>query len=104
MKRRRKKPEYFPCPHCGTAIETNARSCRECGSDDLSGWSDEDITDIPESQLDDAEYDEFLRSEGLKAPEGRPRSKASGMNRRAVWFLVAAGLALAGMILSLLFR
>jgi membrane associated rhomboid family serine protease len=33
----------FICPHCGAEVQVNAPACPECGSDDETGWSKEDI-------------------------------------------------------------
>src|SRR5687767_13412138 len=27
------------CPHCGADVPPGARACRECGSDERTGWS-----------------------------------------------------------------
>ncbi len=32
--------DYFTCPHCGAAVPSDASACRECGSDDETGWSE----------------------------------------------------------------
>ncbi len=33
--------ETFVCPHCGSVIPADSRSCPECGSDRETGWSEE---------------------------------------------------------------
>ena len=43
----------FPCPNCGADVRVGRKSCRECGSDDSTGWmSSEEIDyqsiDIPD--------------------------------------------------------
>ncbi|MGR3219736.1 MAG: zinc-ribbon domain-containing protein [Candidatus Anammoxibacter sp.] len=49
--------DYFVCPNCGAELALNALACRECGSDENTGWSDEtmyDGLDLP-SDFDDAD-------------------------------------------------
>jgi hypothetical protein len=67
MKRRRKR-ETFVCPHCGADVAVGAASCRECGSDDETGWSQD--ADVWEAGIpagygsdDDFDYDEFIEQE-----------------------------------------
>ncbi|MFT4516027.1 MAG: putative nucleic acid-binding Zn ribbon protein [Planctomycetota bacterium] len=43
----------FECPNCGAAVKAGKKVCRECGSDDATGWmSSEEIDyqsiDIPD--------------------------------------------------------
>ncbi|HEB52463.1 MAG TPA: hypothetical protein ENI87_04310 [bacterium] len=50
---KRRRPETFECPNCGAPVRVGRKACRECGSDDLTGWqSSEEIDyqsiDIPE--------------------------------------------------------
>ncbi|MBI3819912.1 MAG: hypothetical protein HY286_14540 [Planctomycetes bacterium] len=87
------------CPHCGAAVRRGAASCRACGSDAATGWSDSDTldsesTEVPE--FDDDDYNDFLAREGLG---GRPRKRA-GMPR---WFIViVVALVLAGFVMIIL--
>ena len=53
-----------------------ARACPECGSDERTGWNEEntryDSLDLPDDAFD---YDEALKDEGLKrrvVPKGVP--------------------------------
>src|SRR5947209_5777897 len=67
MKRKR-KPDTFVCPHCGADVPVGAPVCRECGSDDETGWSEdaEDWgADIPAGYGgdEDFDYDEFIEQE-----------------------------------------
>jgi hypothetical protein len=41
----------FDCPVCGERVPAGATACRECGSDERTGWSDDtlyDDLDLPE--------------------------------------------------------
>lgn len=53
------KEDYFICPACGAGVNTKAKACPECGSDDETGWSEAaeyDDLDLPE----ESSYDEFI--------------------------------------------
>ncbi len=48
--------DWFTCPVCGAEVRAGALSCKECGSDDRTGWSAEteyDGLDIPETDEDE---------------------------------------------------
>lgn len=47
------------CPHCGAEIPEGAISCRECGSDAKTGWSE----GAENSDLEMPDYDEILENE-----------------------------------------
>ena len=71
--------EYMGCPHCGAVLSDDASFCRECGSSDADGWSEEfDVGD------DEFDYDNYVADE---FPE-------SGMNRQTptLWRWVAVAL------------
>jgi hypothetical protein len=68
VKKRKQKPETFVCPHCGADVPVGALACKECGSDDETGWSeDPDVwaAGIPAGYHgeDDFDYDEFIERE-----------------------------------------
>ncbi len=45
--------DWFTCPVCGARVDAGAHFCRECGSDDRTGWSDAteyDDLDLPEPE------------------------------------------------------
>jgi len=71
MSRRPRNPAS--CPVCGAAVSFGAKSCRECGADERTGWDEEktryDGLDLPDGAFD---YDETLRDEGLQ-PRHRPK-------------------------------
>lgn len=68
MSPRRKRPvPTFPCPNCGADVKRGALACRECGSDDLTGWSDEtayDDLDLPDPGHDWWAEEELARRAG----------------------------------------
>ena len=56
-------PGTFECPNCGAMVKASAKVCRECGSDDTTGWmSSEDIdyhsADIPDGYGPDNELEQ----------------------------------------------
>ncbi len=75
--------DHVVCPHCGEEVRRNALSCRHCGSDDQSGWSqatDYDGADLPE----EGDYEEGLEREGFRAPKAGART----------WLMAAVSLVL----------
>jgi hypothetical protein len=59
--------DWAACPHCGERIRSDAKSCRHCGSDDSTGWSQAtylDGVDLPEP----GDYEDNLEREGFRAP------------------------------------
>ncbi|MDQ3003348.1 MAG: zinc ribbon domain-containing protein [Fibrobacterota bacterium] len=59
--------DWVACPHCGERISRKAKSCRHCGSDDSTGWSEGtymDGIDVPE----EGDYEEGLEAEGFRKP------------------------------------
>jgi hypothetical protein len=76
------------CPHCGAVLESDARVCPECGSDEQTGWSDRATgqrLDLPDDEFD---YDEFVREE-FRAGQPKARSPT-----RWFWWVIALGLLL----------
>ena len=96
-KKRRKRPVYFVCPHCGADVPVGAPACRECGSDAETGCgedADKWGADIPSGydSDDDFDYDEFV---GRQLPENATRPPAQVLKKWA-WriFVVIVGVAL----------
>lgn len=59
---RKNQKEWVPCPYCGEDIESDASSCKFCGSDEATGWSEStymDGIDLP----DDDDYTESVQKE-----------------------------------------
>lgn len=75
MFRRRPKPprDWFTCPVCGAEVPVGAAACRECGSDDTTGWSeatDYDDLDLPEPEIPDT-FEELVGARpGRRVPAG----------------------------------
>jgi hypothetical protein len=42
---RKRRPRSFTCPVCGSAVAAGALVCRECGSDENTGWSEDTLYD-----------------------------------------------------------
>lgn len=78
FKRRPKPPsDWFICPVCGAEVKVGAKSCRECGSDETTGWSDATIYDDldlpePEAPLVPDTFEEFVAQGRNKAKLGPP--------------------------------
>jgi zinc-ribbon domain len=100
MARRR---SFFPCPHCGAQVARGALACPECGSDAASGWSEDAEAwsgDLPagyggadddddDARDADADYEDFLRREGLSG-DGRPPQRSLRDRRIAAVCLLIA--------------
>ncbi|MFO1476167.1 MAG: zinc ribbon domain-containing protein [Verrucomicrobiota bacterium] len=58
------------CPHCGAELSPNAKSCRECGTDASTEWSEEagEGLGLPDEEFD---YEDFVRKEFGKSPVPR---------------------------------
>jgi hypothetical protein len=90
---RSRRREFFICSHCGAEVPAGAMSCRECGSDDETGWSEsagewEDC--VPSSGYgsdDEFDYDEFVANE---FPDQAPPSGRRRAWRAAVAIVVVA--------------
>lgn len=91
MTPKRKRPvPTFACPNCGADVKRGALACRECGSDELTGWSDEtlyDDLDLPSPGHD------WMAEEDLAN-----RSGAQGLPG---WILFTALIALVAILLLL---
>ncbi|WP_404425337.1 zinc ribbon domain-containing protein [Nibricoccus sp. IMCC34717] len=87
-------PNSFECPVCGAEVPKGARSCRECGADERTGWNEE------ATRYDGIEFPDTVERE---LDHGNPGEKAgrSGVflrpGARAFTWLVAV-LVLAGVI------
>lgn len=58
----------FICPNCGETVPAGAAACLECGSDERTGWNEDeavyDGTGIEEPKKFD--HDKWREGEGLK--------------------------------------
>ena len=67
-----KSDDMVPCPHCGEAINKNAPACPHCGSDEMTGWSENNYLngiDLPdEDDYEEIRQNEF-EGEKRKAPD-----------------------------------
>ncbi len=92
--------EFFDCPHCGEPVEVGALSCRACGSDAETGWSEESTGWAAEPSAgytdeDEFDYDDFLRREFPdQAPARPPRQAVLRWAIATVVVLVCLGLLL----------
>lgn len=85
---RKKSSDWFVCPHCGADVPVGAKVCRECGSDDETGWSEGE--DVWKAEIgtgygdeEDFDYDEFVQKE-------LPEHAAPNVKRSLTkWILVA---------------
>ena len=86
-------PEY--CPHCGAEVPPRAKACPECGSCELTGWSERAAGDrlgLPEEEFD---YKDFVKREfGAAQPK----------RRRLAWFWWAVAVVVLAAFLGLALR
>lgn len=66
----KKRPETFECPNCGAEVRVGRRACRECGSDDLTGWQSPEEIDYQSLDIPDGWGPEH---EALAAKARSPR-------------------------------
>jgi hypothetical protein len=93
-------PHSFECPVCGADVPARAKACPGCGSDERTGWREDDDhaddADLPAGYEgeDDFDYNDFVRREF-----GRPRNRAA---RRWLWIAIAVAALLLFAALALL--
>lgn len=98
LRRRREKPEpdWFTCPVCGAQVVVGALACKECGSDETTGWSEAtayDDLDLPESDARADVPDTFEDYERLtRKPIAMPRAAVVAVAWVVVVALVLAAL------------
>jgi hypothetical protein len=95
MKSKRER-ETFTCPHCGADVPVGSLVCRECGSDDETGWAEDAHVwqaGIPAGYdgEDDFDYDAFVARE---LPQHATDSTGSAL-RKWAWAVAIALLCLA---------
>ena len=90
--RRRERPT-FPCPNCSAEVPEGASFCRECGSDESTGWSeatlydDLDLPDHSEAPSIPDTFEEFQRLVG-GTPSTRRRTIGLVLLALAILLLV----------------
>jgi hypothetical protein len=60
------------CPNCGANLPKKAKACPECGSDEMTGWSESAHADnlgLPDEEFD---YEKFVQDE-FGSGQTRPR-------------------------------
>ena len=86
--------DWFVCPHCGEILVGDPTSCRRCGADDETGWSESTIYDGVE--LDgDFDYEEYLAEEF--GPE-------AGGTRQGRWVLLVIAAMITALVAMLVLR
>ncbi len=98
-----KKRDTFTCPHCGAQVPVGAAACRECGSDEETGWANEGDqwnTGVEDGYQpdDDFDYDNFVAEEFPEHAGGASRFSPSKLAIRVIIVLVVISLAIAAML------
>jgi len=92
---RRGGPRGRPCPNCGAVVPPRALACPECGSDERTGWADDDeietaSLDLPDLEMSDEDYEDFLARDLGE----RPRRRAP------LWILIVVVLTVLALLLA----
>ena len=93
IKRRSDMPPEV-CHLCGAEVPRNAKACPECGSDELTGWSEHAAAGdlgLPDEEFD---YKRFVEEEF-----GKAGARAHGL--RWLWWVVALGIVAALLMMTL---
>jgi ribosomal protein L40E len=92
----KRKPDAFVCPHCGADVPTSAPACRECGSDNETGWSED--AHVWEAGIpggygndDDFDYDEFIERDLAQHADEPARRRLAKWGSRVVIVMVCLG-------------
>ena len=70
------------CPNCGAEVSPRSKTCRACGADDQTGWSEDAQHGGLDLPGEDFDYDSFVADEF-----GGRRVKPRGLHW--FWWLVA---------------
>jgi hypothetical protein len=97
MKRKQRKEDSFVCPHCGADVPVSAAACRECGSDNETGWSEDAHVweaGIPAgyADADDFDDDEFIERELPDHVETSARRRLMKWGSRVVIVVICLAL------------
>jgi len=100
-----KNNQSFVCPVCGALLPANAKVCRDCGSDDNTGWAENTYMDGIDLPFDDDEYEEMKAREFGDGGNGSGRTNISVKKGfRIDWKMVIGIIVLAAMLLAFGFR
>ena len=89
MKRPKPRREIFECPNCGADVPVGSKVCRECGSDDSTGWQSSEEIDYQSLELPE--------TDGGDADASAPADR-----RRLLWTVLATLLIVALAVLAML--
>ena len=73
MRRRRPRRVVFECPNCGAEVPAGARACRECGSDETTGWQSSEEIDYQSIDLPERDDDGGGTAVGARPARARTR-------------------------------
>jgi len=90
----------FVCPVCGALLPANAKSCRDCGSDDTTGWSENTYMDGIDLPFDDDEY-EAMREKEFGGGGGYANS-GKKIGFRIDWKMIIGIVVLAAMLWAMI--
>ncbi|MCL2183509.1 MAG: hypothetical protein FWB85_08580 [Chitinispirillia bacterium] len=92
-----KNNSSFVCPVCGALLPANAKVCRDCGSDDTTGWSENTYMDGIDLPYGNDEYEE-VKAKEFGEVNVNVRGKAGF---RIDWKMVIGIIVLLAMILAM---
>jgi hypothetical protein len=78
----------FECPNCGAEVKAGKKVCRECGSDDTTGWMSS----------------EEIGYQSIDIPEGYGDQEQLGPDEGRAWVTVVAIILVVGLILLFVLR
>ena len=93
------KNSSFICPVCGALLQAGARVCRDCGSDDKTGWSEATYMDGIDLPLDNDEYEEIREKEFA---DGRTAGEKNAF--RVDWKMIVGIIVIAAFIMAFVLR
>ena len=85
-------PRTFECPNCCATVVVGKKVCRECGSDDSTGW-------LPAEELD---YQSIEIHDGYGPDVGADAE--AGLHGRRFWVTAVALLMLVVLVMALVLR
>jgi hypothetical protein len=85
----------FACPNCGEHLPPNAKVCRECGSDENTGWSEDTYLDGISLPFEDDDYEEIRVKEFSDSGSGKIRID---------WKMIVGSIIVVAMIMAFVCR